>query len=587
MTAAGSSHTMLVCSIAKMLFFVYILPCSITYVHFHQRLLTLYPQATDLLVTVGGVYGRAGTVYQKLLRSSDTDDVLAASNALLLRKVATTNAKAASHFIAADSSRIDPRYSGPCLFHGPNALFCGTTLTGQYTNAGKEREEDENMHSITVSSYSSSSGSRIKNKFLNLVMMLIPATSLLIALNCGLAYMYWNLRIAPTAVAKQYKSMVQPPFEIWRSLTGSTAHFELWHLGLNMMSLSALGQELEGLRLYSSVGFLFANLSLVSIVSALWLLLQYGTERYWNFQDQRPTVGYSGVLFAWMVIASLEQSQTCPIIFMPDLCFPTYSFGPLRFSLGPIVQLVVMQVLLPRVSMTGHLAGILAGFALHWGLVPTIQPAVILPLLYLAYLLLIRKVEREHHQQTSMVKLVLTALYMCVLFQSIFVLGPLNRLTVSFACSLAFWLWNTFTQTESDAFATGYIVSAVLTLITDAMSLGGWLVFASWSGSSLSVMLSRAFVQFATIIIVFAGLQNRQVGGIFEFSLSYSILQPCKAILTYPLLSPLLVSSPDIEHGIDEEGNTFVGTGRILGSGSNGSPGRSREISRLLRGSAG
>ncbi|KAL3917109.1 MAG: hypothetical protein SGILL_004864, partial [Bacillariaceae sp.] len=80
-------------------------------------------------------------------------------------------------------------------------------------------------------------------------------------------------------------------------------------------------------------------------------------------------VGFSGVLFVWMVLATLQTSnqQSCPIFFFPSLCFETFSvLGMFSINFGPIVQLVFLQVILPRASFAGHLAGLIVGFVWHW-----------------------------------------------------------------------------------------------------------------------------------------------------------------------------------------------------------------------------
>ena len=72
---------------------------------------------------------------------------------------------------------------------------------------------------------------------------------------------------------------------------------------------------------------------------------------------ETSTVGYSAVLFAWMVVSTMERRQpTCPIPFLNDVCFATYEvpgFPFLRFNVSPIVSLFVAQFIMPRVSFMG------------------------------------------------------------------------------------------------------------------------------------------------------------------------------------------------------------------------------------------
>jgi len=212
-----------------------------------------------------------------------------------------------------------------------------------------------------------------------------PATVLLLLLNIGLAFHYWNHRIHPSLVCKQYNQIVDN-HEWWRGLTGATAHFEPLHIGFNMMSLHTLGRELEG-EYFGSINFFMYNVALVVMTTIVMMGMVYGRIRWGQHRHQHPnssqdqrqllhlretsTVGYSGVLFAWMVISTLERDQpTCPIPFFNDVCFSTYTFGQFKFNIAPVVSLFVAQFIMPRVSFMGHLAGIICGFGLHWGWPP-------------------------------------------------------------------------------------------------------------------------------------------------------------------------------------------------------------------------
>mmetsp|Transcript_26970 Transcript_26970/g.56334 ORF Transcript_26970/g.56334 Transcript_26970/m.56334 type:complete len:828 (+) Transcript_26970:23-2506(+) len=214
-----------------------------------------------------------------------------------------------------------------------------------------------------------------------------PTTTLLLLLNVYLAFHYWNHRINPSSLSKNYNKILDN-HEWWRSFTGATAHFEPLHIGFNMMSLHSLGRELEGVNGFNSIVFLVYNIAMVVMTTAVMMGMVYGRLRYIQYklsqtaspqlqqelegrqQRLRETsaVGFSAVLFAWMVITTLERNQpTCPIPFLNDVCFSTYSFGLLKFNISPIVQLFFAQFIMPRVSFMGHLAGIVCGFGLHWG----------------------------------------------------------------------------------------------------------------------------------------------------------------------------------------------------------------------------
>ena len=222
-----------------------------------------------------------------------------------------------------------------------------------------------------------------------------PSTCAVMLLNVALAFHYWNRRVDPSGVSKQYSRIVGE-HEWWRGLTGATAHFEPMHIGFNMMSMNTLGGEIEG-SLLNSVEFLMWNIALVVFTTMIMTAMVYARIRYLQrkidacdnaqlqaaFEEKQEklrntsSVGYSAVLFAWMVISTLERRQpTCPIPFVNDVCFSTYEvpgLSFLRFNLSPIVSLFVCQFIMPRVSFMGHLAGIVAGFLLHWGLLPPLE----------------------------------------------------------------------------------------------------------------------------------------------------------------------------------------------------------------------
>ena len=225
-----------------------------------------------------------------------------------------------------------------------------------------------------------------------------PATCLLLGLNIGLAFIYWNFRVNANAVALMDGPVLQQ-FQYWRGITGTLAHFEWWHLLFNMMSLHNLGSFLEE-RIYGSITFLLLNLGLIPVTVLIFfggshlfywgrLRLRQSTNAALSTTLSRPAinaVGYSGVLFAWMVISSLEQPKSCPIPFLDSVCFETWHITKhIKFNIGPLIQLVIASAILPRVSFGGHLAGIVSGFLLHWSLLPLemIQPVVIIPLITL------------------------------------------------------------------------------------------------------------------------------------------------------------------------------------------------------------
>jgi hypothetical protein len=246
------------------------------------------------------------------------------------------------------------------------------------------------------------------------------------------------------------------------------------------------------------------------------------------------------------------------------------------------VQLIVMQVILPRVSLTGHLAGIIAGFLLHWGLLPIryFQPAVFIPLVYLIYLRNIRKVlikqeEAVNRSQSSNSRTkALMGYQLIVLFYSVTVIGPFSSTTLSFAATMIYWYQlYLVADLSNDSSHSGaiwskaYIVGAVLVLITDSMTVGGWAAFSSWKVMPIIVMLLRTVLLFVCILLAQAKTCNKD-DGIFEYTMNYTTLQPCRDIRN---ASPLIADNTST-HAVlpsneqpERLGNAFRGVGHRLG----------------------
>jgi len=222
------------------------------------------------------------------------------------------------------------------------------------------------------------------------------ATGVLLALNIGMFLWLWNSRVDPSQVALNGQIFQ----DFGRSLTGNLSHFELWHIVCNMMTLTSLGPSLE--QKFGSIPLILWTISFLPITTLVVVGLHHVHRRFrfsffeYSSSGSSPAaaetpfpsmVGFSGILFAWIVVSTLDGQQSCPIFFLPELCFNTFElWGGLRVSLGPLVQLVVLQAILPRVSFSGHLAGIMVGFLWHWKLFPPLewsQPCVSFPVLWI------------------------------------------------------------------------------------------------------------------------------------------------------------------------------------------------------------
>jgi membrane associated rhomboid family serine protease len=164
----------------------------------------------------------------------------------------------------------------------------------------------------------------------------------------------WINRNVPDRVADASFSFkaVMSDGEIDRILFAQVSHESFVHLALNMSSLISL-RELE-----SSLGSL-EYLKLVIILMFLSALIMLCTSFVLYKHTSQLThltsasIGYSCVLFGMTSFQSLLQSTATISIFGLRM--------PALFS--PFASLVMVSILVPTSSFSGHLGGILAGFA--------------------------------------------------------------------------------------------------------------------------------------------------------------------------------------------------------------------------------
>lgn len=350
----------------------------------------------------------------------------------------------------------------------------------------------------------------------------LPVITYLVAmLNMGLFGLYRWKHIEPNAVALSEQLVGAKP---WQCVTGPLAHFEVWHLAFNMMAWMGLGTELEQHVWTSSLEFGLWNLSLLPLTCLLW----YAFERlvqYFRNGTIHPTVGFSGILFVWMVVASLEQSQTCPIIFLPDLCFVTHRIlGDYKWSWGPWVQLLVAQVLLPRVSWTGHAAGIVCGFALHaiirsnWRWI--FQPALLFPVLLLIRLGRppITRFANKRLVQMQALMLGLAFLVMGVWHSVVWVAAMVLVATLHLSTTIEAWV------------ARHSMVILVMAILHSSMMAASWIYVGTMSVVAWMVLMVMTAMWMLTLCLASVTLDASHEVGIFRHTLVATLFPPVQVI---------------------------------------------------------
>ena len=162
--------------------------------------------------------------------------------------------------------------------------------------------------------------------------------------------------------------------QYWRLVTSNLAHIDATHFVFNLSTAYSLGGAVEkrhGLFLSTA-----ALVVLIGIVAASLTRRVGGAVGTWH-------LGFSGVLFAWIVDEALGAPQFCPVA---DWCFSTIRWGPLAFNAGPLVYAVGLQVVASvlsiPLSLTGHVAGVICGAPFATGLLDGVAaPALALGML--------------------------------------------------------------------------------------------------------------------------------------------------------------------------------------------------------------
>jgi membrane associated rhomboid family serine protease len=189
-----------------------------------------------------------------------------------------------------------------------------------------------------------------------------PLTCAVAALCTGIFAWMWNTRRDTDLahVALSYQRVVVER-QYYRVVTATLCHVNAMHLLFNMGTLLSLGPVEARL---GAAGYLRHTLLLLLLCKAVFLGATHAVvarappdvAARWR---ESSAVGYSGVLFGWMTLQAVAQPGSA-IALPGGLALP--------FSLAPFVSLLVNQLLVPQASFLGHLAGIVAGYALAWGL---------------------------------------------------------------------------------------------------------------------------------------------------------------------------------------------------------------------------
>ncbi|KAH7292484.1 hypothetical protein KP509_29G070900 [Ceratopteris richardii] len=163
---------------------------------------------------------------------------------------------------------------------------------------------------------------------------------------------FYEVCLLPSAIAAKY--------EVYRIYTSTLFHVSILHLVFNMLALVPIGSGLErilGSVRYFHVLFLIATCN--GILHLLFALLaaHNPVHPYSHFMNE-CSIGFSGMIFAMIVMeTSLSGVQHRSIFGFFNVPAKWYAW----------ILLILFQLLMPNVSLLGHLCGILSGFAYTYG----------------------------------------------------------------------------------------------------------------------------------------------------------------------------------------------------------------------------
>ena len=143
-----------------------------------------------------------------------------------------------------------------------------------------------------------------------------------------------------------------------RIIASSFYHLDDMHLYFNMVSFIWKGIKLENKLKSRRFFILIAVFSILTQV--VMLLLNYMLYEAFNNSQYLYTcaAGFSAVIFGLKVLTTSHSNNSVSVMGMPLLV-------PARYACW--VELILIQILVPQASFTGHLSGILVGLIYVYG----------------------------------------------------------------------------------------------------------------------------------------------------------------------------------------------------------------------------
>jgi len=190
----------------------------------------------------------------------------------------------------------------------------------------------------------------MSNRVAELASKIPLVTVSLLFLNVGIHGMVFMFNLPTHKLAISAAQILNGEF--YRIITSTFTHGGIMHIFMNMSSLLQLGASLE--TQFGSMQFLFLTFWSTFLIGGCYVLLSciFALMLRDMRQLQSSGVGFSGVLFCYAVLEANHTTETSRSF---------YGMFNVPAKLMPFLLLVVLQVIIPNVSMLGHLSGVIIG----------------------------------------------------------------------------------------------------------------------------------------------------------------------------------------------------------------------------------
>ncbi|KAL7567649.1 hypothetical protein ACA910_000240 [Epithemia clementina (nom. ined.)] len=203
-------------------------------------------------------------------------------------------------------------------------------------------------------------------RFQELIRQTTPTTLAIIAICCTLHLLLFIVNYPELHTLTLCPQCVIYQGDAYRIVTSALFHVNFLHIAMNMMSTAAIGAVLE--KRIGTIPLLITimwSILLTSIIQVTIAILCFWFLDM-EYLMRQHSVGFSGVIFHLSVLECNLGPQQARNVF---------GFFHVSPKLYPWVLLVIMQVIMPGVSFTGHLVGILAGHLQYFQFINFLFPS--------------------------------------------------------------------------------------------------------------------------------------------------------------------------------------------------------------------